>query len=184
METDDDKLSQITPVRDEGETIPLRGRSSRKKKPFFERRNVKKIRAFISNKVFTFYRMHLLYLLMIAIIGSIIIYNIESNNPVYNDPEKWYDAPHYIDVLFNSISAVCCCGLNTSDISLWRTSSLVIVIIMTELGCLGFSTCIIVPLLRCRRAKKLEKIRRENYFDAYFNYFFSFHISLFIYLFI
>lgn len=156
METDDDKFSQIAPPDYEGETITLRSRS--RKRTFIDPRKLKKVRTFIINKLFTFYNMHLLYIFSIAIVGSIIIYALESKNP--------RSSPRYIDVLFNSISAVCCCGLNASDISVWRSSSLVVVILMTELGCLGFSTCIIVPIFRGRRAKKLEKIRRENYFDV------------------
>lgn len=154
-------IPSTIPEADAEDMAPIRGRF--KKKSFFKRQEMKKFKTFISNKLFTFYNVHLLYLFSIAVLGSIIIFIIESNNPVYE--RKGIDTPRYIDVLFNSISAVCCCGLNTSDISIWRTSSLVVVLCVTELGCLGFSTCIIVPLFRCKRAKKLEKIRRENYFD-------------------
>ena len=158
METDDDIISQITPVRDEGRTVPLRGKP--RKKTFVERYGIKTfIKNFVSKKLLTFYNMHLLYLVSIAVVGSVIIYVIESCNPDEGDGLR------YLDILFNCISSVCCCGLNTSDISKWRKSSLVIVIIVNEFGCLGFSTCIIVPLLRYRRAKKLVKTRRKHYFD-------------------
>ncbi|RNF06568.1 Trk system potassium uptake protein [Trypanosoma conorhini] len=51
--------------------------------------------------------MHVAYILLLAFIGSLLFYALEADLP-------------YIDAFFVAVSSVCCCGLQTVDVSRWK----------------------------------------------------------------
>lgn len=107
----------------------------------------------ILSNFLTFRNIHIIVLVSVAIVGALLIWAIERNKSRVS----------FLDALFNSVSAVSCTGLITSDLSTWRKGSYVILTLVAEVGSVCLSTCIAVPLLRGLRAKSLADRRREHF---------------------
>ncbi|RYG45369.1 hypothetical protein EON67_10665, partial [archaeon] len=85
----------------------------------------------------TFFYLHLIYFLLLALIGGAVIYGIERGNVAY------------IDSLYFAASASCVTGLSTVDFSTLRVGSQIIVLILIMLGSTVLMSA--VPVLIRRR---------------------------------
>ena len=90
--------------------------------------------ASLFNKHVNYFRVHVLYILVIGFLGSVVIFGIELNGP---------SPVAYIDALFTAFSAVCVTGLSTLDTSLLRSGSAVTIWFLCSLK------CCLMSLARC-----------------------------------
>jgi Trk-type K+ transport system membrane component len=107
--------------------------------------------------------LHMAYILVITLVVSLIIMLIEGKNP----DVMFTHTPNYLDYFFDSMSAITTTGMTTGNLSKYKFSSQVMLLILMQLGStVMLSLCpVIIRRFQLQRVfKKHKRIIRFFFF--------------------